>query len=441
MLTLRTSTIAAGAAAAALLVGASGAHAKTIIGSPGNDTLKAKTSAGDMLWGGGGPDVLRGGKGNDLLYGGRSNNKIWGGGGNDYIESGLGSDYVNTGPGNNTVIGGSGHDEIIAGDGNNWIDSGGAPDTVTAGNGNNVIITGSGGGKFKAGNGNNTVYYGSGLTYFTLGKGVNTIYLSGTAGLKELDCGGNPQSKVFVNSVGLGEFSIQIMKREKLKGCPTVELYDGNKRVEAKIAGLWESFDLKGGANRDKLFGGHGGGTIDAGEGDNEIWADHNEDTGLPRSQEFTTRINAGNGNNLIFGGRGTNIITAGNGNNSVRAGAWVNDIRLGSGSNLVRLQGAQSTNTVTISGRGQNEGTFIESLANGKKPVLNCINGAKAIVVYGNTKPTGNCGPKYDIRSKKGAEIAIVRTPGIAISDPIIDPMILPGEQGFGVPRPVPGA
>jgi hypothetical protein len=274
---------------------------------------------------------------------------------------------------------------------------------------------------------------------------VNNFYLSGVQAVRELDCGGNPQTVVHVNSAALKgkPYAMQVFKRNT-KGCNTFVEYDGDKRIQAKIAGLWEAFDLKGSDGRDKLFGGHGGGTIDAGEGDNEVWADHNEDTGLPRSKGYTTRITVGNGNNKVFGGRGTNFITAGNGNNFIRAGMFVNTIRVGSGTNLIRLQGnVGGSNTVTIDGApaAGSEGTFVESLANGRKPVINCINGAKAAIVYGNTKPKSNCKPMYSARSPKGKEIQVLLTPGVQASDPIYDEAIQPGENGIGVARPAASA
>ncbi|MBO9531383.1 MAG: hypothetical protein J7513_00210 [Solirubrobacteraceae bacterium] len=406
------------------------------VGTPGPDRLKAAPS-GSMLWGGGGADTLVGGAGDDRIYGVRSDNKISGGGGNDYIEGGAGSDVINGGPGNNTIFGSTGQDKIIAGDGNNYVDVGGGHDSAALGHGNNVLVTASGGGTFSVGNGNNVIYYGSGISTITAGHGVNRIYLSGTAGLRKLECGGNPATTVYVNEAALGPYSMQIFVRDKAKHCPNITTYDGNKRITAKIASEWGSFDFTGGEGRDKLFGGHGGGSIDGGGGDNTIWADHLEDTGLPRSQQYTTNIKVTDGNNVIFGGRGTNNITAGNGNNFVRGGAHVNTINVGSGSNIIRLQGAQSTNEVNISGRGDNVGSYVESLANGKKPVIRCLNGAKAAVVYGNTKPNTNCRPLVAVRSKKGAELQLERTPGVPAADEIIEDQIVPGQDGFGVARP----
>lgn len=420
----------------ALLAAPTAADAKVKVGTPGPDTLRAG-SGGDTLWGGGGADKLYGGAGPDRLYGVRSDNKIYGRGGDDYIEGGAGSDTIDGGAGNNTIFGSSGQDKITVGDGNNYVDVGGGNDSATFGNGNNVLHTASGGGRFKLGNGNNVVYYGSGIVYITLGRGVNTIFLSATTGVRSLNCGGNPQTQVYVNERALGPYSLQIFTRDKAKNCPNISTYDGAKRTTAKIAGTWEVFNLRGGSGRDKLFGGHGGGTIDAGEGDNEVWADHNEDTGLPNSASRTTRITAGNGNNRIFGGRGINYITAGNGNNFVRGGITFNDIEVGSGDNQIRLQGSKSVNKVVIRGRGAGRGSYVESLANGKKPEINCVDGAKATVIYGNTKPKTNCRPVVSARSKKGQQLQVEMTPGVPAADKLFEDQIEPGENGYGIPRP----
>jgi Ca2+-binding RTX toxin-like protein len=407
------------------------ASARVQVGSPGPDRLKAGPG-GDLLFGGGGADTLIGGAGNDVIYGVRSGNRISGGGGDDYIEGGAGSDKINGGAGNNTIYGGSGHDEIAAGDGNNYVDVGGAPDRAELGDGNNVLVTGSGGGNYTVGDGNNTVYYGSGIAYIKAGKGVNTFYLSGTAGLRSLNCGGNPASVVYVNAAALNQYSMQIFKRDKAENCPTVVTYDGITRTVSNQAGKWESFSLRGTDGRDKLFGGHGGGTIDAKDGDDIIWADFNEDTGGAAAQANTTTITAGNGNKLIYGGRGTNNITAGNGNMFIRGGAWNNTVTLGAGNHVVRLQG-YGQNEVTLNGAGD---SYVEAFANGHVPSVHCNNGAQATIVYGNTKPNTNCDTVVKARSKKGMLLQVERTPAIADSDAVVDEPIRPG-QGAGVARP----
>lgn len=427
----------AGVLAATLAIAPAAEAKKIYVGTPGGDRIKAKSSSGDILWGGGGADTLIGGSGPDVIYGVRSNNKITGAGGDDYIEGGAGSDSIDGGAGNNTIFGSSGHDVITAGDGNNYVDVGGAPDKATLGNGNNVLHTGAGGGTYKVGNGNNVVYYGSGPATIEAGSGANTFFLSGTAALRKLDCGGNPNSVVYVNSAGLGQYSLQIFQRDKAKNCATITTYDGQKRLLAKQASKWGAFNIIGTETNDKLLGGHGGGNIEGKGGDDEIWADYNEDTGGAQARSKTTRVDGGSGNNRIFGGRGTNVITAGDGDNFVRAGAHNNQIVVGSGANLIRLQGAKSTNRVTIVGRGTRGPTFVESLANGKKPVIRCTNGAQAVVVYGNTKPKSNCRPMHSARSKKGQELSVKYTPGVPASIEIVENPIAPGMNGIGVPRP----
>src|SRR5690349_21199891 len=78
VLSLRNPHFTAGLTAALLLCTATSASAKVYVGTPGGDRMKAKSSAGDTLWGGGGADTLIGGNGPDKIYGVRSNNKISG---------------------------------------------------------------------------------------------------------------------------------------------------------------------------------------------------------------------------------------------------------------------------------------------------------------------------------------------------------------------------
>ncbi|MBO9531382.1 MAG: hypothetical protein J7513_00205 [Solirubrobacteraceae bacterium] len=395
---------------------------------------------GSALYGAGGPDTLIGSETADRLYGGRADNSIAAGGGDDYVEGGTGSDRIDAGEGNNTIFGGSGQDQVTAGNGNNYVDVGGGNDTAVLGNGNNVLVTSSGGGSFRLGNGNNVVYYGSGIVHISAGTGVNQFWLSAVGAVRSLDCGGNPDSVVHVNRDSVIGLSLERLINERSTGCARFELFDGAPRYVADIAGLWESFRLVGGAGRDKLYGGHGGGTIAGGEGDNELWADQYEDTGLPRSRDYTTTITAGNGNNRVFGGRGTNIIIVGNGDNFVRGGNHRNRIVVGGGENHIYLRGSHSRNRVVISGHDANRrGSYVESLANGRRPRIWCRDGAVAAIVYGNTKPKSDCATVVPIRSKKGKRLQLEFALGTPAADPVVNGQLEPGQFGIGVPRPGP--
>ncbi|MBO9532828.1 MAG: hypothetical protein J7513_07640 [Solirubrobacteraceae bacterium] len=423
-------------AAALLLTAAPAAtHAAIIVGTPGPDRLLGKSPSGDVLFGGGGADTLVGGPGNDVLYGVRAGNTIDAGGGDNYVEGGAGDDKITAADGRNTVYGGTGHDTITLGNGDNYVDPGGADDAITLGNGNNVVNGNSGGMQLRAGSGNNTVYHLSGPDTIVLGGGVNHVYLAGVFNYVKVDCGGNPQSVLHVNAAvdptlkyanrGIGE--------GKIVGCPNVVNFQGPTAIQSIRAGTWEVFKLQGGDGPDKLFGGHGGGSIDGGGGDNVLWADWLHDTGGAQAKVLTTRITAGDGNNIVYGGRGTNVITLGNGRNFVRAGASNNTIAVGSGSNRIRLQG-YGRNQVKLRGGS----AYVESFARGPKPHIRCLNGAHGIVVYGEKKPLTNCKTMAGARTAVGKRLQVAGVEPIPDADPVVFPAPVPGDAA-GVPRPDP--
>jgi Ca2+-binding RTX toxin-like protein len=426
--------VAAAVACAAL---PSTSLAAVIVGTPGPDRLTARGDPGDLLFGGGGADTLTGGAGPDVIFGVRSGNRISAGGGDNYVEGGTGDDRITAGNGRNTVYGGSGHDTIDLGDGDNYVDPGGAPDVVRLGDGNNVVNGGSGGLVVRAGNGNNTIYSLSGPDRITLGHGVNHVYLANIFQFARIDCGGNPQSVLHVNRKvdPTLKYANAARKRGKIRGCPTIVSFDGPRAPKSRKAGTWQRFALTGGSSPDKLFGGHGGGTITGKGGDNVLWADWIQSTGGARARSKTTTITATDGDNIVYGGRGTNIIRLGNGRNFVRGGAWHNTITVGSGSNTIRLQG-KGRNTVTINGGS----AYVESFANGRKPTVRCENGARGVVVYGNTRPKTNCQTVERARSARGKILQVRGIEMIPDADPVVIPEPAPGVTA-GVPRPDPGA
>ncbi|MEV4639952.1 calcium-binding protein [Actinoplanes sp. NPDC049548] len=110
--TVVTGLLSAGPAVAApgpLRATAADGQACTVVGTKGNDRLRA-THARDVICGLGGNDTIIGGSGGDVLDGGPGNDKLSGAGGNDTL---LG------GPGNDTLSGGAGKDRVDGGSGTN----------------------------------------------------------------------------------------------------------------------------------------------------------------------------------------------------------------------------------------------------------------------------------------------------------------------------------
>jgi hypothetical protein len=117
-----------------------GAGDDTVTGSDGDDFVS--TNGGDdsviggegddTLLSGDGLDTVDGGAGNDSLVGGDEADSITGGADDDTIEGGRGPDTLDGGTGNDSILGGNDDDSIIGGEG---------ADTVDGGNGDNVIDT------------------------------------------------------------------------------------------------------------------------------------------------------------------------------------------------------------------------------------------------------------------------------------------------------------
>ncbi|MEQ8246256.1 MAG: VCBS domain-containing protein, partial [Alphaproteobacteria bacterium] len=76
----------------------------TLSGSDGNDYLTGE-SGNDTLYGGDGNDELYGSSGNDVLIGGAGNDEIDGGSNDDFIEGGAGEDEIEGGSGDDVIYG------------------------------------------------------------------------------------------------------------------------------------------------------------------------------------------------------------------------------------------------------------------------------------------------------------------------------------------------
>ncbi|MFI5895591.1 hypothetical protein ACIA5D_36405 [Actinoplanes sp. NPDC051513] len=143
------------ASAAAAVPAAANGQACTVIGTNGNDRLRATHarevvcglggndtliggSGKDVLDGGPGTDTVSGGPGTDILYGGSGNDKLAGGAGNDVVDGGAGNDRLDGGAGNDTLKGGAGNDSLNGGPGNDRINGGAGIDKVTGGGGTDV---------------------------------------------------------------------------------------------------------------------------------------------------------------------------------------------------------------------------------------------------------------------------------------------------------------
>ncbi|HWB74849.1 MAG TPA: hypothetical protein VG755_07830 [Nannocystaceae bacterium] len=142
------------------------AGADTLLGEDGADTLEGAGGADhldggagdDALDGGADPDVLFGRDGNDVLVGGGADDIVTGGEGDDTLEGGAGNDTIAGEAGNDVIEGQGGNDVIDGGPGNDSIDGGGATDTISGGAGNDAIDGGPGSDALDGGEGDDTIF-------------------------------------------------------------------------------------------------------------------------------------------------------------------------------------------------------------------------------------------------------------------------------------------
>ena len=151
------------------------AHAASITGTNGPDTLNGTPEA-DTILALGGNDTANGRAGDDVIDGGT---------GNDTLSGGDGVDRVQGGTGNDRITGGAGRDGLLGDAGDDTIDGGADDDfSLAGGNGNDTVL---------GGNGDDTLDGDAGADELSGGAGEDTLFglegpddLSGGAGEDEL---------------------------------------------------------------------------------------------------------------------------------------------------------------------------------------------------------------------------------------------------------------
>lgn len=134
-------------AVAITLLGAGGAAAITITGTPRADTLGGSARA-DLLRGLGGSDLIRAGGGDDRMLGLAGNDRLFGQEGADTILGGTGDDRLSGGAGDDRLSGEAG-DDRLSGDAGR--------DRLTGGAGDDVLVGGPQRDTYLGGPGNDTV--------------------------------------------------------------------------------------------------------------------------------------------------------------------------------------------------------------------------------------------------------------------------------------------
>ncbi|MBY6113476.1 Hint domain-containing protein [Mameliella alba] len=115
-----------------------GGGADTIFASDGTDTVTG-IDGDDFVNLGAGDESLDATGGNNTILGGDGNDTLTSDLGSDELQGGAGADVIDALGGDNTIDGGTGADSITTGAGNDEITGGSGQDTINAGDGNDTI--------------------------------------------------------------------------------------------------------------------------------------------------------------------------------------------------------------------------------------------------------------------------------------------------------------
>jgi Ca2+-binding RTX toxin-like protein len=404
-----------------------GAGNDSVSGGSGNDVLSGDDGA-DSLWGGSGSDTINGGLGDDTLSGGDGNDVINDGAGNDFIQEFSGADTILLNEGNDTIRADNGiwrltihgfntsEDQLVAspgtrtfmgmldldGDGATddlrMIYSGGAtidlmsiqmstifmaPNTpFLSGNPFNDTIVGTSRGESVNGmEGDDIIYGGGGIDNLSGFEGNDTLYGQADADQLSGDFGddflsGGDGSDILFTSIGndtlIGDSGDDWIRQSFINagGISDLDLLlggDGNDTIEAGVA--WEYIDAGPGDDRvfasgvisavglDALHGGVGNDTLfldgfgSASLTVNLAWGVMQLSGGQSGSLSGFETIRFGFANDVVVGWSGNPVLDLAGGNDWFAdyspAGAASNDTVLGGSGNdgLYGLAGDDSLN------------------------------------------------------------------------------------------------
>ncbi len=318
-----------------------------VSGGGGNDRIFLGAGA-DSAWGGPGDDELTGGLGSDALYGEAGNDILYaglssaggdpssthtleGGAGNDIIYGDAQRDviYGDDGPGHATGTAGS--DRIFAGEGNNFADAGDGDDTVVTLAGNDEVYGRGGNDRIDVGAGRDWVWAGAGDDSILAGAGNDQVV--GEAGDDTIDLGAG-------DDLGIGGADNDVL----LGGLGSDRLYGDADPGTALVGAAGNDFLQAGLISTASATTGEAGAqhTLDAGDGDNIVYGDFGNDTITTGGGE--DEVYAFGGNDRIDVGDRDDVVYAGAGSDRV-AGGWGRDVIYGG----VSAAGGGSANDVNM--------------------------------------------------------------------------------------------
>ncbi|BAY64587.1 hypothetical protein NIES22_46860 [Calothrix brevissima NIES-22] len=346
-----------------------------ILGRNGNDTLEGLLG-NDTLYGGQGNDKLYGGDGNDYLFGEQGKNSLYGGRGDDrlYVDYATESNLLDGGSGNdnlhaevsssnNTLKGRSGDDVFWIRNslGNNYLsgDSGSDVFYLQESIGNNTLSGGTGNDYFAAYgvNGANKFYGGDGNDSFS----IAAKYLDNPASLVTQSVDGGSGNDLLDVDYSDADAGITMNWNANFtEGTITA----GNNQIRYKnieslnIAGTVYDDNIQAGNGDDSIFGGYGGNdTINGGAGKDWLFANYYDaKNGITMTLDTTTNQGSiqNNSNSVSFlnienfqitATKYDDFIQGGNGDDIFQNNISGNDTLIGAGGNDLLITYSEGNN------------------------------------------------------------------------------------------------
>lgn len=289
-------------------------------------------------------------------------NKLTGSQYNDYILGGSFNDVLKGGNGNDTICGKAGDDKIYGGNGDDSILGGSGNDKIYSENGDDIIIGGQGDDTITGGKGHNIIEYakGDGFDTINLTKNENLdIKLTGFENQKNLTY------KIVKNDFVIGYLEDGIETEIlKLKNFAKKDVTTANGSVRLYLDGTMIN-DLR--KNNNIIY--------------TDFTAKKNSCTGTWLSEIFDAtslnfdfsknnkgaKINAGDGNDVIYGSRYNDTLNGGNGNDEIYTGGGKNTVNGGNGSDTYYIFEDTGENT-TIKDTGKGKADVDTVVINGFK-------------------------------------------------------------------------
>ena len=335
-----------------------GAGDDTLQGDQGNDTIYGG-EGNDVIYGGSGKDELHGGDGDDtfIAHGGKEMGTVDGGDGYDQLmgtgkndtfvmEDNLGNlnsvEEIDGGAGTNKIIGGNadetldfsditltnidkidagkGDDTVFGSDGDDYIRGNKGDDELSGGAGDDTLQGDQGNDTIYGGEGNDVIYGGSGKDELHGGDGDDTFIAHGGKEMGTVD-GGDGYDQL----MGTGKNDTFVME-DNLGNLNSVEEIDGGAGTNKIIGGnADETLDFSDITltNIDKIDAGKGDDTVFGSDGDDYIRGNKGDDELSGGAGDDTLQGDQGHDTFIMMEGGGSDVVTGGNG------GGWTDAIQL----------------------------------------------------------------------------------------------------------------